>query len=174
MSENKTKNAFRNRASFGKRIEYNFISKLLLAGVDVYTPLVDDDGIDAIIKIEIGEIEKFIKIQVKARSIDGIDDKYKEQNSAFFPAIKHDKIRSDYWFIFYSEYLDKAWMLSSSEFIEESDLVKSGEHKGLRGIRFSRKNNKKAIPNEKYDKYLIDDNYDFLRLKKFYGLYKED
>lgn len=40
-------------------------------------------------------------------------------------------------------------MLSSSEFIEESDLVKSGEHKGLRGIRFSKKNNKKAIPNER-------------------------
>lgn len=168
MSE--TKNTFRNRASFGKRIEYNFISKLLLAGFDVYTPLVDDDGIDAIIKIEIEGIEKFIKIQVKARSIEGIDDKYKEQNSAFFPAIKHDKVRNDYWFIFYSEYVDKAWMLSSSEFIEESDLVKSGEHKGLRGIRFSKKNNKKAIANEKYDKYLIDDNYEFLRLKKFYGL----
>lgn len=167
---NDSKNTFRSKASFGKRIEYHFISKLLLAGFDVYIPLVDDDGIDAIIKIDTGEGEQFVKVQIKARSDEGMDARYKEQNCAFFPAIKHDKVRENYWFIFYSEHLKKTWMLTSAEFIQEAEVVKSGEHQGLRGIRFTKLLNKVAVPNEKYNEYLVDEQYDFVRLKKFYGL----
>lgn len=46
-------------------MEYNIIGKMLMEGLDVYIPLVDDHGVDAIIKKEDGT---FIEIQIKARS----------------------------------------------------------------------------------------------------------
>ena len=42
--------SFRHSAGFGKRMEYNIIGKMLMEGLDVYIPLVDDHGVDAIIK----------------------------------------------------------------------------------------------------------------------------
>ncbi len=41
---------FRNLAGFGKRIEFWLIGRMLKEGLDVYIPLVDDFGIDAIIR----------------------------------------------------------------------------------------------------------------------------
>ena len=46
--------SFRHSAGFGKRMEYNIIGKMLMEGLDVYIPLVDDHGVDAIIKKEDG------------------------------------------------------------------------------------------------------------------------
>ena len=34
--------SFRHSAGFGKRMEYNLIGKMLMEGLDVYVPLVDD------------------------------------------------------------------------------------------------------------------------------------
>jgi hypothetical protein len=48
MSEKRIR--FRDTASFGKRIEYSIIGEMLKEGLDVYTPMVDDIGIDAIIR----------------------------------------------------------------------------------------------------------------------------
>ena len=42
--------SYRNSASFGKRIEYNLIGRMLMDGLDVYVPLVDDHGVDCIVK----------------------------------------------------------------------------------------------------------------------------
>ena len=57
--------SFRHSAGFGKRMEYNLIGKMLMEGLDVYLPLVDDHGVDCVIKKEDGT---FIEIQIKARS----------------------------------------------------------------------------------------------------------
>ena len=43
-----TKGQFRHAAGFGKRIEYSIIAEMLKEGMDVYVPLVDDNGIDAV------------------------------------------------------------------------------------------------------------------------------
>ena len=42
--------AFRHSAGFGRRMEYWIIGRMLKEGLDVYVPLVDDFGIDAIIR----------------------------------------------------------------------------------------------------------------------------
>ncbi|WP_229725834.1 hypothetical protein, partial [Calditerricola satsumensis] len=43
---------FRSSASFGKRQEYVVIAELLRRGFDVYQTLVDDQGIDCVIRQE--------------------------------------------------------------------------------------------------------------------------
>jgi hypothetical protein len=42
--------SFRHSAGFGRRIEYWIIGKMLKEGLDVYVPVVDDFGIDAVIR----------------------------------------------------------------------------------------------------------------------------
>ena len=46
--------SFRHSAGFGKRMEYNLVGKMLMEGLDVYLPLVDDHGVDCVIKKEDG------------------------------------------------------------------------------------------------------------------------
>jgi hypothetical protein len=41
---------FRHSAGFGRRMEYWLIGQMLREGLDVYVPLVDDFGIDAVIR----------------------------------------------------------------------------------------------------------------------------
>ena len=148
--------SFRNTASFGKRIEYFIIGKMLKEGLDVFMPLVDDDAIDAIIKKPDGS---FVEVQIKARS-----KKVIFGDAALYAALKHD-YRPNYWFVFYSERMDKIWILSSKEFIKESTQNKSGKNVGLRSIWFNGRNTKEQKEHVKpqFKKYLVDD---FQRLIK--------
>ena len=49
----------------GKRGEYEVIGKLMQEGFIVYTPVLDCDGVDCVIKNEIGRL---IEIQIKTRN----------------------------------------------------------------------------------------------------------
>ena len=96
-------------------MEYNIIGELLIEGLDVYTPLVDDHGVDAIIKKADGT---FIELQIKARSNDA-------KNTGTFANIKVDAQLNDnnnekFYYIFRSEKLQKTWILSFKEFIDNS------------------------------------------------------
>lgn len=153
MSKNELGNfTFRHTSSFGKRIEHWIIGKMLKDGLDVYIPLVDDFGIDAIIRRPDGT---FIEVQIKARSNDVIFG-----DAALFSAITHTP-RNNYYFIFYSERLDKTWLMSSEEFLLESACNKHGKNLGKRSIWFNgkRKNKETQISEEypfpKFEKYLI-------------------
>lgn len=120
--------SFRHTAGFGKRIEYYLIGLMLKEGIDVYVPLVDDHAVDAIIKKSDGS---FCEVQIKARSRE-----VKLGDAALFSAIEHDE-RENYWFIFYSERLDKLWIMSSKDFISEAVQNKSGINEGKRSIWFN-------------------------------------
>ena len=74
--------SFRHSAGFGKRMEYNLVGKMLMEGLDVYLPLVDDHGVDCVIKREDGT---FIEVQIKARS-----SEVTQGDAALFSAIIHD------------------------------------------------------------------------------------
>jgi hypothetical protein len=145
---------FRHNAGYGKRMEYWIIGRLLKEGHDVFVPLVDDEAIDAIIKKRNGS---FIELQIKARSKDVI-----MSNAALFAAIPHPKKRSGYFFVFYSERLDKTWVMSSPEFLKESVENKTGRGKGLHSIWFNgTKMNKATGQKEEYVKdqwvkYLVE------------------
>lgn len=155
---------FRHSAAFGKRIEYWIIGKMLKEGLDVYVPLVDDHAVNAIVKRRDGTIAQ---IQIKARS-----SACAEGDAALFAAIPHPEERSDYWFVFYSEHMDKIWILTSAEFLSESLVNKTGKNIGLRTIWFNgRRKNRKTLAVElyckaRYQKYLATD---FERIRKPFG-----
>jgi hypothetical protein len=120
--------SFRSSAGFGRRMEYWIIGRMLKEGLDVYVPLVDDNAIDAVIRRDGGS---FTTVQIKARSNDVIVG-----DAALFAAIPHEQ-RDNYWFVFYSERMDKLWIMSSEEFVKEAVQNKSGKNKGKRSIWFN-------------------------------------
>ena len=146
---------FRNSAAFGKRMEYWIIGRMLKEGLDVYIPLVDDHAVDAIIKRNDGSTAL---IQIKARSKEVIPG-----DAALFAAIPHEEVRLNYWFVFYSERMDKFWIMKSDEFDREAVRNKTGKNIGLRSIWFNgkRKNKTTGITEEyckpQWEKYLVDD-----------------
>jgi len=150
--------SFRHSAGFGKRIEFWVVGLMLKEGLDVYLPLVDDDAVDAVVKRPDGS---FIEVQIKARS-----RTVKHGDAALFAAVTH-KPRRNYWFVFYSERLDKIWVMSSAEFISEAAQNKSGANVGKRSIWLNGKRIDKATgvrgeyAKDRYAKY---ESRDFSRL----------
>ncbi len=154
MVPEKPKRTFRHSAGFGKRMEQWIIGKMLKEGIDVYIPLVDDFGIDAVIRKTDGQ---FIEVQIKARSNDVLMG-----NTGLFAGISHEK-RKNYFFIFYSERLNTTWVLSSEEFLKESYQNKSGKNEGkhsihLNGTKTDRTTKQKyEYSKDRYNKYVITD-----------------
>lgn len=135
---------FRTLAGFGKRIEYWIVGQMLKEGLDVYLPLVDDDAVDALIRRTDGSVAL---VQIKARSRDVVPG-----DAALFAAIDHPVERSDYWFVFYSERIDVMWIMTSSEFINDSHQNKTGKNAGRRTIWFNGKRQNKALG--QYDEHI--------------------
>ena len=146
--------SFRHSSGFGKRIEYKLIGDMLMEGLDCYVPLVDDHGVDCVVKKSDGT---FIEIQIKARS-----KTVKDGDAALFSAIDH-QLTENFYFVFYSERLDMMWILSSEEFIKECVTNKSGKNTGRRSIWFNgNKTNRTTGEREeyckqKYEKYICTD-----------------
>jgi len=140
--------SFRNSASFGKRIEFWVIGQMLKGGLDIYVPLVDDIGIDSVVRKADGT---FTEVQIKARS-----SEVKLGNAAFFAALTHEK-RDNYWFVFYSERMQTMWIMTSEEFIKEARQNKSGVNVGKRTIKFNGCKMGKEYPLLRYEKYIATD-----------------
>ncbi len=146
--------SFRHSAGFGKRMEYNLVGKMLMEGLDVYLPLVDDHGVDCVIKKENGT---FIEVQIKARSNEVADG-----DAALFSAITHE-LTPNFFFVFYSERLNTMWIMSSKEFLEECATNRNGKNKGKRSIwlngnkRDKESGVKKEYCKKQYEKYLAKD-----------------
>ena len=120
--------SYRHSAGFGKRMEYRIIGKMLMEGLDCYVPLVDDHGVDCVIKRGDGT---YIEVQIKARSRE-----VAEGDAALFSAISHER-KENFYFVFYSERLDLTWILSSEEFLKECVTNKTGKNAGKRSIWFN-------------------------------------
>ena len=155
----KTKN-YRHTASFGKRAEYFIIAQMLKEGLDCYVPLVDDEGIDVVVK---KDDKTFIMVQIKARSKNVISG-----DAALFANLYHEK-RDNYFFVFYSERMQNDtekpfyWILSSEEFLQLATTNKTGKHVGSRSIWFNgnKKNKitgkKEEYIKEQFKKYVYSD-----------------
>ena len=142
--------SFRHSAAFGKRIEYWIVGRMLKDGLDVYLPLVDDDAIDAVVKKPDGS---FVEVQIKARS-----KTVKFGDAALFAGLTH-KHRKHYWFVFYSERMDKTWIMSSKEFVKESNQNKQGKNIGKRSIWLNGRNSKERTEHvlPRFETYLKND-----------------
>ncbi|MFQ5770687.1 MAG: hypothetical protein ACE5HX_09130, partial [bacterium] len=100
------------------------------------------------------------EVQIKARSKDVIFG-----DAALFAAILHNEERKNYYFVFYSERMDKIWIMSSKEFIKESAQNKSGKNKGLRSIWFNGRRSKEQVEYVKpqFEKYIAH-NFDRFKI----------
>ena len=151
--------SFRDSASFGKRMEYKIIGDMLMEGLDCYVPLVDDHGVDLVIKKQDGT---FIEVQIKASG-----ENVKVGDAARFSAIKHEE-QPNYYFIFKSERMKQMWIMSSADFIANTKPNKSGKHAGersicLNGCRTIKATGKKEeYPRDKFKKFEAD-NYDIFK-----------
>lgn len=146
--------SYRNLASFGKRMEYYIIGLMLKEGLDCYVPLVDDDGIDLIIR---KDDSIFIEVQIKARS-----KNVKDGDAALFAGINHT-LRNNYFFVFYSERINTIWILSSEEYLNNCATNKGGKNAGKTNIKLN--GNKKNLetgqykeyPLQRFEKYIVND-----------------
>ncbi len=114
---------FRDTASFGKRQEYSVVAELLKRGFDVYMTLVDDQGIDCVVRLD---PEHYIDVQIKARS------KQAKQWGTF--AAMGFEPRPNLFFIFYTEKNDTFWVFPSNELINYCYQNAKGINAGRRTI----------------------------------------
>ena len=115
--------SYRSSASFGKRIEYVVIGELLRRKYDIYQTLVDDRGIDFILRHESDDSPIYLDIQIKARSKDCLP-----YDAARFAGLQIDNPRQNYLFIFYSEQLDSYWVFPSLVIVKKAHKLKNGKY----------------------------------------------
>ena len=95
------------------------MAELLKHNYDVYLTLVDDQGIDCIIR---RNSQRYLDIQIKARS-------KKIKHTHTFAGLKFNP-HKNYYFIFYTEYDNNFWTIPSSEVKKFGRTNKSGKNKG--------------------------------------------
>ena len=155
--EKKSKKKFRKLASFGKRQEFIAVSELLKRGFDVYIPLVDDQQIDCVIRKNVNGKPVYLDIQIKARSKD-----CKPYDAGRFAGMEIINPRKNYFFIFYSEQLDKYWVIPSQELVKIAYQNKKGKNVGKYHINLAgyRKKSKEVYPLPKFRKW--ENNFEVL------------
>lgn len=130
---------YRDSASFGKRQEYVVIAELLRRGFDVYMTLVDDRGIDCIIRLN---DDCYIDVQIKARSVTA-----KQPNLFSAMSIRP---RDNYFFIFYIEANDSLWVIPSNDVVQLASENKTGKNAGKFSLSISREATEKGKEFQKY------------------------
>ena len=139
------KHTFRSSASFGKRQEYSVIARLLQEGLDVYMTLVDDQGIDCVVR---KDPKTYYDIQIKARS-KGCEP----YDTGRFAAMTIIDPRPNYYFIFYSEQVDKLWIMPSEDLVRIASRNKQGKNVGKYHILFTGIKQGKVYPLDKFKRY---------------------
>lgn len=141
--------AYRHSASFGKRQEFGAIAEMLRRGYDVYVTLVDDQGIDCIVR---QGSSKYFDVQIKARSRDR-----NPVNAGHFPQLDIAEPRKNYVFIFYSEQADTYWVIPSTKIVAPGfcNVGKSGGAKGKYRILLTNysRSSQRVLPRPKYRNY---------------------
>jgi hypothetical protein len=136
----------RSTASFGKRQEFVIMGELLRRGLDVYMTLVDDQQIDCIIRMDIGPAPHYLDIQIKARSNNA-------KNAALFAAMDILNPRPSYYYIFYSEQVQKTWVIPSLTLVALAHQNKAGKNKGKFSIDFCHKVKGIFEPDPQYSEF---------------------
>jgi len=139
---------YRHSASFGKRQEFNAIAELLRRGYDVYTTLVDDQGIDCVVR---QSPSRYFDVQIKARSKD-----CNPKNAGHFPLIDVSEARPNYVFVFYSERAEMYWVIPSDRIVEPdfANRHKTGPNEGRYRLRLTTCTSaNEAKPRPKYAEY---------------------
>lgn len=115
------------KLAFGKAVEYRVASEMILNGFEVYLPIVDDHGVDIVARTPLGNI---VEIQVKALS--------RTTKGGLFAAINHTP-KTNFYFVFYLESIDKMWIISSTDFVQLASQNKQGGNVGKYSINILKK-----------------------------------
>ena len=138
--------SYRHSASFGKRQEFVAIAELLRRRFDVYLTLVDDQGIDCIVRLD-RDPPTYLDIQIKARSRSA-------KHPGVFAALDVLNPRPNYFFIFYSEAADSYWIMPSLDVVAKANVVKSGKAEGKFRLNFVNVSvSGEARPRPKWNQY---------------------
>lgn len=140
---------YRDTASFGKRQEYSVIAELLKRGFDVYTTLVDDQGIDCVIRLN---DKRYLDIQIKARSKEA-----KEWNGF---ASFNLYCRDNFYYIFYTEKNNSFWVMPSKCVNKLGCENKSGKNVGKWNLILPKTESGKRA--SKFEKYKNEKGFDLL------------
>ena len=132
--------SYRDTASFGKRQEFIVIAELLRRGFDVYLTLVDNQGIDCIIR---KNENCYIDVQIKARSRGA-------KEGDLFAGMSITP-RKNYFFIFYTEEDNSFWIIPSHEVVNFGSINKSGKNKGKISLKLPK--NKNSPRFKQFQKY---------------------
>ena len=150
---------FRSSSAFGKRQEFVAIAELLKRGFDVYQTLVDDQGIDCVIRAEgRGGRPKYIDLQVKARSNDA-----KPSGAGFFAGWTLKKPRENYYFVFFSEQARTTWIIPSLRLVTLAHENKAGKNRGKRSISLAVARRAGVKPRPKFREFQDEAGYKSLR-----------
>jgi len=114
---------YRDTASFGKRQEYSVVAELLRRNFDVYMTLVDDQGIDCVVRLDAAH---YVDVQIKARSKDA-------QQWSTFAAMNFEP-RPNLFFIFYTEKTETFWTIPSQDLADLCYQNASGKNAGCRTL----------------------------------------
>jgi hypothetical protein len=148
--------AYRDSASFGKRQEYSAVAELLKRNFDVYMTLVDDQGIDCIVRLD---AQRYVDIQIKARSRTA-------KNWNLFAAMTFEP-RENLYFIFYTEANETYWTIPSEELAVLCSQNKTGKNKGKRhmSVPASAETNqsKRTDKAKRFDRYKNESGFGILR-----------
>lgn len=150
--------SFRSTSSFGKRLEFVAISELLRRGYDVYQTLVDDQGIDCIIRKTIDGAPYYVDVQIKARSKNCIPI-----DAARFAAMEIPNPRQNFVFMFYSEWLNTWWLIPSLDLVNGlASKNNKGKNAGKWHVLFSGIQNGVPTIKERFDKYRQESGFNVL------------
>lgn len=141
---------YRDTASYGKRQEYMAVAELLRRGFDVYMTLVDDQGIDCIVRLN---EHTYIDIQIKARS--------REAKQWNYFATMTVKPRPNLYFIFYTEKTAAYWIIPSIELAKLTVQIKTGKYAGKRHLLLP--GTDKGVKATKFRRYQNENGFKLLR-----------
>ncbi|MGG1552266.1 hypothetical protein [Paenibacillus ferrarius] len=155
---------FRDSASYGKRQEYIAVAELLKRNFDVYMTLVDDQGIDCVIRIN---HTRYLDVQIKARSKKAIPKDW-----AYYPRLQVPEGRNNHFFILYSEGANSYWTFPSSDIIRLANeqgtnvsMNRTGDNAGKYAIRAAGYStvNDKCTPFPRFDKYRDENGFALIK-----------
>lgn len=131
----------------GKSTELLVTSMLLDCNREVYLPVVDDHGVDILVRTKDEEFAKqyaYQEVQVKSVSKGGL-----------FAAFKCNDPRPNYWFVFYVKDIDKMWLINSVDLVKISSRVTKPDAKNFGTYTLDLKPVKRTPI--KHPQYLITD-----------------
>lgn len=127
------------RMLLGAFTEHYITSLLLKEERELYLPVVDDHGVDILVKSRKISKDPYQEIQVKSKDLDGQ-----------FSAISFKKTKANYWFVFYVKQQNIIWLINSLILKKIATPNKKGKNKGKYSIKLI---DKKGV---KYKNYIID------------------